>query len=314
MGSRTRRDVAGFVVPELTGRTVLVTGANGGIGFWTALRLGRAGARVVLGCRSAARAEAAVAQLREAVPGGHFEVLILDLADLGSVRRAADTFRTTYDRLDVLVNNAGVALVPRARTADGFEAHLGTNFLGHFALTGLLIDQMRATPGSRVVHVGSIAHRFGRLRFEDLGFEHGRRYVPWNAYSQSKLANVLFLHELQRRLEQAGSPTISVGAHPGASFTGIAERLWIVRVPGIRPTARWLEGKALNTPELGAEPSVRAASEPGLPGASYFGPSGLFEVKGMTVPAKVAKRALDRADAARLWAVASDLTGVSFLE
>lgn len=311
MSSRSRRTPA-YAVPDLTGRVALVTGANSGIGYWTALHLGRAGARVVLGCRSAARAGAALADLRAAVPAGRFEVLPLDLADLAAVRSAAEDYRSRYDRLDLLINNAGIALAPFGRTADGFESQLGANFLGHFALTGHLLDTVVATPGSRIVQVGSIAQHVGRLHFEDLNFER-RRYHPWRGYSQSKLANLVHMLELDRRLRRTGADTISVGGHPGASFTGIADRLWIVRVPGIKRVARWLEGKALNVPELGAAPSIAAATQPGLAGGAYFGPGGWFEIQGPAAPARISARARSEEDGRRLWAVAEELTGVHYL-
>lgn len=312
MAARSRRTEPAYTVPDLTGRVALVTGANSGIGYWTALHLGRAGAQVVLGCRSVERAGAALADLRAAVPGGRFEVLPLDLADLAAVRAAADEYRAQHDRLDLLVNNAGIALAPFSRTADGFEMHLAANFLGHFALTGLLMDTIVRTPSSRVVQVGSIAHHVGRLHFDDLHFE-SRRFTPWRGYSQSKLANLVHLLELDRRLRCAGAGTISVGGHPGSSFTGIADSFRIIRVPGIKPTARWLEGKVLNVPELGAAPSLMAATAPGLSGGSYFGPSGFAEIKGPAAPARISARARSEETGRRLWSVAEELTGVHYL-
>lgn len=313
MSSRNRRTAPAYVVPDLSGRRALVTGANSGIGYWTALQLAQAGAAVTLGCRSPERAEAALADLRAAVPTGSFDVVRLDLADGAAVRTAAEEFGRRYDRLDLLVNNAGIALVPFELSVDGHENHLAANFLGHFALTGLLIDQITSTPGSRVVQVGSLAHRSGRLDFEDPHFER-RPFTKWRGYAQSKLANQVFMIELERRLRRGTSDTISVGGHPGSSFTGIADEMRIIKVPGIRTAARWLEGKALNVPELGALPSVRAATEPGLPGGTYFGPSQLFEVKGPAAPAKISQRALDEADGRRLWDLAQRLTGVSYLD
>jgi NAD(P)-dependent dehydrogenase (short-subunit alcohol dehydrogenase family) len=298
---------------DLRGKVALVTGANSGIGYWTALHLARSGAHVVLGCRSHARASVALGDLRAAVPEGSFEVLALDLADLAAVRASAKEFVAGHDRLDVLVNNAGVALAPHSKTVDGFESHLGTNFLGHFALTGLLIDLLEATPQSRVVQVGSLAHRYGTFRFDDPQFEN-RRYTSMLAYSQSKLANVVHMLELGRRLERAGASTISVGAHPGAAATGIVEHTWIVRVPKARDVADWLGGRVLNLPELGAEPSIRAATDPGIANRTYLGPGGLFEVKGPVKPARVAVRAQDPELAQRLWRVAEDLTGVRYLD
>lgn len=299
-------------VPDQTGRVALVTGANSGVGYWTALHLARAGAHVVLGCRNPARAEAALADLRAAVPGGSFEIQQMDLADLESLRTASKELVARFDRLDLLVLNAGIALAPFGRTADGFESQFGANFLGHFALTGLLLPTLTATPGSRVVHVGSLAHRAGRIRFDDPNF-HQRRYGKWRGYAQSKFANVVFMLELDRRLRAAGSTTVSVGGHPGASGTGIADDFAILRVPGIRRAVDWLEGKVLNSPEAAAGPSVAAATTAGLHGGAYFGPDGPFEVLGEPTAGRVAKRARSEATAQQLWTMAEDLTGVRFL-
>jgi NAD(P)-dependent dehydrogenase (short-subunit alcohol dehydrogenase family) len=185
-------------IPDLSGKVALVTGANSGLGYWTALHLGSHGAHVVLACRSLDKAEEARASLAKAAPKASFELLALDLAHLDAVRASAQSFCTKHPRLDILCNNAGLALPPLGRTRDGFESQFGANFLGHFAYTGLLLDTIRATPGARVVHVASVAHKSGRIDYEDPNFEH-RRYVAWTAYAQSKLANLVFALELQRR-------------------------------------------------------------------------------------------------------------------
>jgi NAD(P)-dependent dehydrogenase (short-subunit alcohol dehydrogenase family) len=295
----------------LNGKVVVVTGANSGIGFWTAAHLARAGAQVVLACRSAERGAAALAELRALVPEGEFDLLGLDLADLASVRAAAAEFRTRFDRLDVLVNNAGVALAPFSRTADGFELHLGANFLGHFAFTGLLLEVLLATPDSRVVQVGSLAARTGRISFDDPNYE-DRRCYPWGSYAQSKVATVLFVRELDRRLRRAGSSTLSLGAHPGISFTGIADDMWVIRVPGVRHAARWVEGPLLHAPQDAALISTYAATAD-VVGGSYYGPGGRFELNGPPALARVPRRARSEADAQRLWELAERLTGVTFL-
>jgi NAD(P)-dependent dehydrogenase (short-subunit alcohol dehydrogenase family) len=299
-----------YDLPDQTGRIAVVTGANSGIGWWTSRHLARAGARVVLACRSQARADAAVADLRAEVPDGLFEVLLCDLADQASVRAAAAEFSDRYDRLDLLVLNAGVALAPYERTVDGFELHLAANFLGHFALTGLLLGTMMATPGSRVVTVGSLAARGGRIGYDDPHFER-RRYSAPRGYAQSKLAELVFMVELERRLRRTTADTISVGGHPGASFTGIADEMWIIRVPGIRTAAGWVTGTLLNYPEQAAGASLLAATAPLMPGAGYLGPGGSFEVTGPPAPAKLPKRARSGGD--RLWSLAERLTGVELL-
>ncbi|HET6154663.1 MAG TPA: oxidoreductase [Marmoricola sp.] len=299
-----------YDLPDQTGRIAVVTGANSGIGWWTSLHLARAGARVVLACRSQARADAAIVDLLTKVPDGDVEVLLCDLADQASVRAAAAAFGERYDRLDLLVLNAGVALAPYERTVDGFELQLAANFLGHFALTGLLHEVVLATPGSRVVTVGSLAARLGRIGYDDPHFER-RRYSAPRGYAQSKLADLTFMVELERRLRRTTADTVSVGGHPGASFTGIADEMWIIKVPGIRAAAGWVTGTLLNYPEQAAGPSLLAATAPRMAGAGYLGPGGPFEVTGPPAPAKLPKRALS--EGPRLWDLAERLTDVRFL-
>jgi NAD(P)-dependent dehydrogenase (short-subunit alcohol dehydrogenase family) len=296
-------------IPDLTGKVALVTGGNSGIGYWTSLHLASRGAHVVLACRSQHRAQAAVAELKSAVPNGSFEILPLDLASFVSVRDAAAAFRAKHERLDILCNNAGIALVPMARTADGFESHLAANYLGHFALTGLLFD--RLATGARVVHVGSFAHRAGRIDFDDLNYGR-RKYSDWGAYAQSKLANVMFMLELERRFRRAGIRAISVGAHPGMSGTNIATH----RLPKsalFQKYSEWMQARVLNRPEQAAGPSLFGATMPGVAGGTYFGPSRWFEIKGPPAPARVARAARSEADAARLWDLSERMTGVRFL-
>ncbi|MES2488788.1 MAG: oxidoreductase [Pseudomonadota bacterium] len=299
-------------IPDLKGKIALVTGGNSGIGYWTCLHLALAGAKVTLACRSMPRAEAAVADLLKAAPNGHFEILPLDLSNQASVHSAAATFRSKHDRLDMLCNNAGIALAPMERTKDGFESQLAANFLGHFALTGLLIDIIRTTPNSRVAHLGSLAHRLGKINFEDPNFQH-RKYSPLGAYGQSKLTNVMFMLELQRRFQRANINSISVGAHPGMSGTNIGAALVENASPLKKRINAWIEAKILNSPEHAAEPTLLALTRPEVAGGSYFGPSGFMEIKGPPVPAHVASAAHNESDASRLWTLAEQLTGVSFL-
>jgi NAD(P)-dependent dehydrogenase (short-subunit alcohol dehydrogenase family) len=296
---------------DLTGRTALVTGANGGIGYWTSVGLARRGAHVVFGCRSAEKADAAVAALRGVVPHAGTSVLLLDLADLGSVRRAAETFAAGTDRLDLLINNAGIAMNPFSHTIDGFEAHFGTNFLGHFALTALLADTLRATPASRVVHVSSLQHRFARLHLDDPSFDH-RRYFPWRGYGESKLAVLLFAHELDRRLRAVGSSTRSIGCHPGIAGTEIIEEMPVVGSPRLRPAARWVSDHLVPSPEAAATPILHAATAPDVVGGSYIGPSGRFGVRGAPDLARPSRRARSHEDAAALWVLAERMTGLRF--
>ncbi|MEU1228971.1 oxidoreductase [Streptomyces sp. NPDC005828] len=292
-------------VPDQSGRTALVTGASGGIGLETARGLAARGAHVVLACRDVGRGRAAAARI-----GGGTEVVRLDLASLDSVREAAERVRGRHGRLDLLVNNAGVMFPDYRRTQDGFEAHFGVNHLGHFALTGLLIDLMTAVPGSRVVTVASLAHRagFGALDAEQARSATGRRSVT--AYGRSKLANLLFARELQHRLAAAGAATASLAAHPGLSPTG----LWHGDAPRLlRPVAaaglRWLAQPA----DRAALPSLRAATDPRVPGGAHLGPSELFESRGEPAPARSSRASRDVAAQARLWELSEELTGVRYV-
>jgi NAD(P)-dependent dehydrogenase (short-subunit alcohol dehydrogenase family) len=289
----------------------MVTGANAGIGYWIALHLARNGAEVVLGCRSAPKAAAAVADLRAAVPAGRFEVVPLDLTDLASVRAAAEAFRSRHEHLDLLINNAGIALARQGRTTDGFESHLGTNYLGHFALTGLLLDRVLAAPHGRVVHTGSLQHRLGRVDLTDLSFDR-RRYLSANAYAQSKVATLLFMGELERRLRAAGTNAISLGAHPGVAGTNIADGYAIRNVAALDRLIDFILERYIPTPEQAASSTLFAATSASAAGGSYTGPSRRFETSGPPAPARLARRAQDPAMARRLWDVSERLTGVPF--
>lgn len=298
-------------VPDQSGRTIVVTGANSGIGLEAAKSLARAGAHVVLACRDAAKAEAAIGALRAAQPRASLELLPLDLASLASVRDFAKAFADRHARLDVLVNNAGVMAIPRRTTADGFEMQLGTNHLGHFALTGLLFERLLAARAPRVVTVSSTAHRGGRMRWDDL---HGERsYTRWGAYGQSKLANLLFTFELDRRVRGAGHPLVAAACHPGYSATNL--QFVGPRMDG----SRWLESLMAGANRLfsqnaamGSLPTLYAATAPEVRGGDYVGPDRFFETWGH--PKKVgSSRASRDADAARrLWEISEQLTGVRY--
>ncbi|MET7463922.1 oxidoreductase [Nonomuraea sp. NPDC005501] len=275
-------------MPALDGRTAIVTGANSGIGLPTVLELARHGARVIATARSEAKGEEAVAAVRRAVPGARVERALLDLADLASVR----AFAEGVDEVDLLINNAGVGMTPRSLTKDGFELQFGTNHLGHFALTGLLLPKLLARPGTRVVTVSSDAHTRGRLDFDDLTLERG--YGRMSAYGRSKLANLLFALELQRRAERAQADLKSVATHPGATATNI------VKVGPLKP----LLGLFLLSPETGALPSLYAATSPDIRGGEFVGP----KLRLLTPSADAASEEL----AARLWDVSTELTGVRF--
>ncbi|MEV0386103.1 oxidoreductase [Nonomuraea sp. NPDC050643] len=276
-------------MPDLTGRAAIVTGASGGIGLATALELARHGARVVVAARDAAKGGAAVELIRREVPGAHVAYGRLDLADLASVRRFAED----VDRVDLLINNAGIAMVSRQETKDGFELQFGTNHLGHFALTGLLLPLLLAAPGARVVNVSSDAYAAGRIDFDDLGMERG--YGAMAAYGRSKLANLLFTLELQRRAQRAGADLIGVATHPGMTATGI------VKLGPLQPLVRLV----LKSPARGALSSLYAATSPALRGGEFVGP----KLKLIT-PSSRSVRSEEVAE--RLWEVSAELTGVRF--
>ena len=294
-------------VPDQSGRLAVVTGANSGLGRIVARELARAGARVVIASRDTAKGEAAAAEIRAGVPEPQLEVEALDLASLDSVRDFARRFVARRDGLDLLVNNAGVMAAPRRRTADGFELQLGTNHLGHFALTGLLLGALRARPGARVVTVSSNAHKAGRIDFDDLQGE--RRYRRWRAYGQSKLANLLFMFELDRRARDAGLDLVSVAAHPGYAATNLQ-----FNAPPLheRLVMRVSNALVAQSAEMGALPLLYAATAPDLTGGLYIGPDGRGEARGHPVVVVPSRRALDPEAAARLWQVSEELTGVRY--
>ena len=297
------------LVPDQSGRVALVTGGNSGIGLEAARVLAARGARVLLGCRDASKAEQALAELRSD-GAASIEILPLDLASLASVRECAAGFLAKHEKLDLLINNAGIMAVPKDRTREGFELQLGTNHLGHFALTGLLLERVVATPGARVVTISSTAHRMGSLDFDDLQWERG--YGRWRAYARSKLANLLFTFELQRRLERSGAEAISVAAHPGMSATNLGRRApgsqaaWLDRV--LRPITSLFAQSAT----MGALPTLRAAVDPDVLGGEYYGPSGLGETGGPPVRVRSSSASRDETAARRLWVVSEQLTGVGY--
>lgn len=286
-------------IPDQTGRVAVVTGANTGLGYETATALAAKGATVVLAVRNLDKGRAAADLIVRAHPGANVSLQELDLGSLESVRAAAAELRAKHDQLDLLINNAGVMMAPRSTTTDGFELQLGTNHLGHFALTGLLLDRLVSTPLSRVVTVSSLGHRFGRIRFDDLQSE--RRYSRAGAYGQAKLANLLFTYELQRRLE--GTDTIAVAAHPGGSSSELGRHL-----PGVvQMVFKTLE----QSTEMGALPTLRAATDPNVTGGEYYGPGGFLEMNGHPTLVDSNRRSHDPDAARRLWNVSEELTGVS---
>ena len=298
-------------LPTLTGRRVIVTGANSGLGRETARALAEHGAEVTMAVRTPAKGQAAAEAIRTASPDARVEVAELDLASLASIRAFAQAWSTANpEGLDLLVNNAGVMAIPRRQTADGFEMQLGTNHLGHFALTGLLLPALAAVPNSRVVTVSSQAHRAGRIDFDDpMG---SRRYGRWKAYGQSKLANLLFTSELQRRLDRTGSSIRAMAAHPGFAATDLV----FDRVPANRSIrdriVGWGTGTMAQSAQMGALPTLFAATMPDLPGDSYIGPDGWMEQKGHPRRVDRSAAAKDRAAAEQLWTLSEELTGIRY--
>lgn len=294
-------------IPDQHGRLAIVTGANSGLGRIAARELAKHGASVIIACRDSSKGAEAASAIKAAFPSSSVEAAQLDLANLGSIRTFAERIRTGHDHIDLLVNNAGVMAAPYQRTADGFELQFGTNHLGHFALTGLLLPLLHDGSDARVVVVASNAHKRGRLRFDDLQGE--RRYSRWGAYAQSKLANLLFAFELDRRLRAAGRRLISVAAHPGYSATNLQLS---GPPPYERPVMSLGNFLFAQAAEMGALPILYAATAPELAGGSYVGPDGVGEMRGHPVLVHATKRAQDQDDARRLWEVSERLTGVTY--
>jgi NAD(P)-dependent dehydrogenase (short-subunit alcohol dehydrogenase family) len=298
-------------IPELTGRDAVVTGANSGLGLQIALELARRGGAVVLACRDTGRGDDAAARIRESAADAQVEVARLDLADLESVRAFSDWYHHNRGGLDLLVNNAGVMALPHRRTADGFEMQLGTNHLGHFALTGLLLDALLERPGARVVTMSSGAHQMGRIRFDDLQSE--RRYQRWMAYGQSKLANLLFAFELARRAAAADLDLTSVAAHPGYAATNLQFAGARMDGSGLKERLAGLGNRLFAQSDAqGALPALYAATMPDVTGGEYFGPDGMGGMRGNPTRAHTTKAARDPELAARLWKVSEELTGVGY--
>ncbi|MFM1965621.1 MAG: hypothetical protein RL134_1346 [Actinomycetota bacterium] len=299
-------------IPDQTGRRAIVTGANSGLGFETALALAAHGAEVTLAVRDTAKGEAAAEQIRTRVPQASLEVRRLDLADLASIDEFAWLWREAHPGgLDLLINNAGIMAIPRRETADGFEMQLGTNHLGHFALTGRLLEAIR--PDGRIVTVSSQAHRMGRMDFDDLMGK--RKYGSWRAYGQSKLANLLFMRSLAERLERAGSTVMSIGAHPGYASTHLQAVGPEMRGQGWMNSVMGGLNKVLaQSAAMGALPTLYAATFPAIRSGDYVGPDGFGEQRGHPKLVGMTASARDDAVASRLWTVSEDLTGVRYLD
>jgi NAD(P)-dependent dehydrogenase (short-subunit alcohol dehydrogenase family) len=293
-------------IPGQDGRTAVITGANTGVGFETAKMLAARGATVVLACRDPDRARQAAERITAAAPGALLDTIALDLASLASVRAAAAELRSRHRSIDLLINNAGVMWAPKSETADGFETHFGVNHLGHFALTGLVLDLLLPVAGSRVVVLSSPAHRAGHIDFGDLRFD--RQFRPSAAYGRSKLANLLFAQMLQEKLSQAHAPTIAVAVHPGGARTELNRHM-----PLLFRGPSWGLARPITHPApVGALSLARAAADPGIPGGAYVGPGGWREFTGYPVLLQPSERARDPELQRRLWQESERLTGVTY--
>jgi NAD(P)-dependent dehydrogenase (short-subunit alcohol dehydrogenase family) len=293
-------------IPDQSGRVAVVTGGNSGLGLETVRQLARAGARVVLACRDTTKGDEARKRIRIDIPDADIDVAALDLASLAAVRDFAERITGEGTGLDLLINNAGVMAPPRSETADGFELQLGTNHLGHFALTAQLLGSMERREDARVVTVSSGAHYMGKINFDDLQSE--RRYSRWRAYGQSKLASLLFAFELDRRLRAAGSPIKSVAAHPGYAATNLQS----AAPPLLDRMVMMVTNRVLaQSAAMGALPQLYAATYPGVEGGAFIGPDGIAEQRGHPKQVHSSRAARDEETARRLWDVSEELTGVT---
>ena len=295
-------------IPDQSGQVAIITGANTGLGLATARDLARAGATVVMACRDEAKGERAAASVRASTPNAALEVAPLDLADLASVRSFAAQAAAAHERIDLLINNAGIMAAPRRLTKDGFESQFATNHLGHFALTGLMLPALLKAPAPRVVTVSSHLHRRGTMRFDDLQGE--RKYDRWGAYGQSKLANLMFCFELQRRAIEGGSSLLSLAAHPGYASTNLqfaaSDRFY-------EKAIGWVGNRVLaQSADMGALPTLYAATVADLPGGTFVGPGGRAQQRGYPIVVTAASKAYEEDDWRRLWEVSEQLTGVHF--
>lgn len=296
-------------IPDLSGKIIIVTGGNSGIGYEAVKAFSEKGAEVISACRDTVKGEKAKNDILIDLHKAKIEVIALDLMDLDSIRKFSEIYKSKYKKLDILLNNAGIMMNPYGLTKDGFESQLGTNHLGHFALTGLLLNLILKTPESRIVNISSMAHKMGKMDFNNLLFENGKDYTPIKAYGRSKIANLLFTSELQRKLEAAGSKTIVVSAHPGIAFTNLGrhfDKKWYIKI--MLPLYRKMEQSAA----MGALPGLRAATDSEVQGGEYYGPGGRGERTGYPILVKSNAASHNKEDAKMLWDVSEDLTGVKY--
>lgn len=295
-------------IPDLTGKVIIVTGGNSGLGFESVKAFAQKGAEVILASRSVENGENAKNQLGEVK--GKIAVMQLDLSDFESIKKFADKVKEKVSKLDVLLNNAGIMMTPYFTTKDGLEAQNGINHFGHFVLTGQLFDLIKNTPNSRIVNVSSLAHKQGEMDFDNLLFENGKDYNPSKSYGRSKLSNLLFTYELQRRIETAGINSLALAAHPGVSKTNLArylEKKLIFKI--LKP----LVSPLFQSAEKGALPQIRASVDKDVKGGEFYGPDGFKEMKGYPVRVKSNEASHNVADARKLWDISEKITGITYL-
>ncbi len=299
-------------IPDLKGKIALVTGANSGLGYYTCLELARKGAHVVLAARNKDKGIAALEKIKSEIPTADLQFMKLDLANIESIKHFADAFIEEYDKLDILINNAGVMAIPLLRTTQGFEMQFGTNHLGHFALTSLMLPFIEKTPGARIVNVSSLMHKFGKIHFDDLNRE--KSYSKWDAYSQSKLSNLLFSLELHRRLRESGKTTSVMTSHPGYSATNLQIRGGEMEgSKGNILANKFLNAVVAQPAWKGALPSLYAATCPLAKSGRFYGPSGLGAVRGYPREEKINPKLTSPEVAKRLWEESERLVGMPFI-
>lgn len=297
-------------IPDLSGKVIIVTGANTGIGFQAAQEFARKGAECILACRNEKKGHTAVSNIQKRIPEARVRFLQLDLGSIKSVHLFAENVNKQYSRLDILLNNAGIIWYPYRTTEDGFESQIGINHLGHFALTGLLLGLIEKTEGARVVLVSSIGHRLGRMDFDNFLYEGGKGYSRAGAYGRSKLANLLYTYELNRRFRKADIHALAVAAHPGYSYTDFGRRSLF---RSLRFIFYPLIVLLTQSSSMGALPSLRAAVDPEVNGGDYFGPGGIGERKGYPVQVESNEASHNEEDARKLWEISEELCGVKYL-
>ena len=296
-------------IPDLTGKIIIITGANNGLGLENTKEFARKNATIIMACRNMTKGQNAIAKVTKEIPQAKVELMELDLANLSSVKQFVTSFKKKYSKLDILLNNAGIMMVPYRKTVDGFESQIGTNHLGHFALTALLFDVLYQTPGSRIINVSSDAHNFGKMDWNDFMFENN--YGRVKAYGRSKLANLLFTYEMDRRFKAKDIPILSLASHPGTANTGLGDHLFGPVKFILKPIVFLIIAQSAYK---GSLPSARAAVDPNVQGGEYFGPKGIFGTQTRGSPAIIHsnERSYNLEDAKKLWEVSEQLTGIEF--